>query len=159
MIELIRTDSSHPDFIVLVNALDKYLAKIDGEEHEFYHQFNTVAQLNHMVIAYLKQEAIACGAIKALDHERMEVKRMFTSPNVRSLGVASAVLSALEKWAKELNYKSCVLETGKRMPDAIGLYLKAGYQPMANYGQYIGVENSSCFEKKLINSQTDQLYS
>jgi putative acetyltransferase len=43
----------------------------------------------------------------------------------------------------------CVLETGKRQPDAIRLYVKNGYKAIPNWGQYIGVENSVCFEKKL----------
>jgi putative acetyltransferase len=40
-------------------------------------------------------------------------------------------------------------ETGKRQPEAIALYEKQGYQRISNYGQYIGVENSVCFEKVL----------
>jgi hypothetical protein len=42
-----------------------------------------------------------------------------------------------------------VLETGKRQPEAIGLYEKSGYKAIPNYGQYAGVENSVCFEKEL----------
>jgi putative acetyltransferase len=59
------------------------------------------------------------------------------------------VLSELESWAAELGYPKCVLETGKRQPEAIALYEKQGYQRIPNYGQYIGVENSVCFEKVL----------
>jgi putative acetyltransferase len=55
----------------------------------------------------------------------------------------------LEAWAAELSYEKCVLETGKKQVEAIGLYQKNGYQKIPNYGQYIGVENSLCFEKKL----------
>jgi hypothetical protein len=42
-----------------------------------------------------------------------------------------------------------VLETGKRQPDAVALYKKCGYKQIPNYGQYIGMENSVCFEKWL----------
>jgi hypothetical protein len=41
------------------------------------------------------------------------------------------------------------LETGKRQPEAIGLYKKNGYKLIPNYGQYAEVENSVCFEKEL----------
>ncbi|MFZ5941462.1 MAG: GNAT family N-acetyltransferase, partial [Bacteroidota bacterium] len=44
-------------------------------------------------------------------------------------------------------FRRCVLETGKRQPEAINLYLKNGYGPIPNYGQYAGVENSLCFGK------------
>jgi GNAT superfamily N-acetyltransferase len=143
----LRTDSTHPDFIDLVHSLDAYLARIDGEEHDYYHQYNKIDLLKNVIVIYDKDVAVGCGAIKAIDSERMEVKRMFTLPEYRGKGIASTVLSELENWAKALGYKYCVLETGKRMPDAIGLYQKAGYQIIENYGQYIGVENSVCFEK------------
>ena len=143
----LRTDSNHPDFIHLVQSLDEYLARIDGAEHEYYHQFNKIDLLKNVVVIYDKDLAVGCGAIKAIDSETMEVKRMFTLPESRGKGIASKVLFELENCAKELGFKYCVLETGKRMPDAIGLYQKAGYRITENYGQYLGVENSVCFEK------------
>ena len=68
-------------------------------------------------------------------------------PDKRGQGVATEVLKALEAWATELNYTKCVLETGKKQPEAIDLYLKNGYAVIPNYGQYENVENSVCFEK------------
>lgn len=144
-----RTNSSHVDFIELVSLLDSELAIIDGEEHYFYAQYNKIDKINHVVIAYENNIAIACGAIKEFTTTAMEVKRMFTQPNHRSKGAASAILKELEKWAMELGYQTCVLETGKRQQDAVALYQKNGYQIILNYGQYIGVENSVCFEKTL----------
>jgi GNAT superfamily N-acetyltransferase len=72
---------------------------------------------------------------------------MYTLPEMRGQGVAGQVLSALEDWACELGYEKCVLETGKKQPEAIRLYEKSGYRRIQNYGQYAGVENSVCFEK------------
>jgi GNAT superfamily N-acetyltransferase len=79
----------------------------------------------------------------------MEVKRMFTLPECRGKGVATKVLDELEKWATELGYKKCILETGKRQPEAIALYKKNGYKRISNYGQYVAMENSVCFEKEM----------
>ena len=59
------------------------------------------------------------------------------------------VLAELESWAKELAYTKCVLETGIKMPEAIGLYRKMGYQSSPNYGPYAGKELSRCFEKTI----------
>lgn len=58
------------------------------------------------------------------------------------------ILSELEKWAAESGYSSTVLETGKRQPEAINLYKKAGYKIIPNFGQYEGVENSVCMMKE-----------
>jgi len=79
----------------------------------------------------------------------MEVKRMFVTPTSRGKGVASIILKELEAWAVELNVSKCVLETGKRQPEAIRLYTKNAYCIIPNYGQYENVENSVCFEKIL----------
>lgn len=150
MITLKRTTSDDQDFVLLVKQLDAYLAVIDGDEHAFYNQFNKIDKIRHVIIAYENDTAVGCGAIKELAKDSMEVKRMFTSPAGRKKGVATKVLAALEEWALELAYKKCVLETGIKQADAISLYQKCGYQSIPNYGQYIGIENSVCFEKELI---------
>ena len=79
---------------------------------------------------------------------------MFVLPERRGKGIAAKVLSELEIWAAELSFEKCILETGKKQPEAIQLYKKSGYVIIANYGQYDGIENSLCFEKKL-NKKVD----
>lgn len=149
MINIIRTDSENPDFIRLVKELDADLAKRDGNEHAFYSQFNKVDMIRHVVIAYDNKEPAGCGAIKEFSPETVEVKRMFTLPEMRGKGIASRILNELENWASELRYDKCILETGKRQPEAISLYQRNGYKLIPNYGQYAGVENSVCFEKQI----------
>lgn len=148
MVHFTRTDSSHPDFISLVKLLDAELAERDGSDHSFYAQFNKSDLIKNVVIAFENGTPVACGAIKVFDAQCMEVKRMYTVKDHRAKGLAAMVLRELEKWAVELGYERCVLETGKRQPEAIALYGKCGYRVIPNYGQYAGVENSVCFEKK-----------
>lgn len=149
MIKTVKTNSKNLDFVELVKQLDTYLAIIDGEEHSFYAQFNKIDLLNYVVIAYDNDNPIGCGAMKQIGPNTMEVKRMFTSPSGRKKGVATTVLNELENWALTLGFSTCVLETGIKQTDAVSLYQKTGYQIIENYGQYIGVVNSICFEKKL----------
>ncbi len=144
-----RTDSSNPEFIALVKKLDADLAQRDGEDHSFYSQFNSIENLNQAVLVYDEDELAGCGAMKAFDDNSMEIKRMYTLPAKRGKGIASKVLYELENWARELSYSRCVLETGKRQPEAIALYKKHNYTPIPNYGQYRGIQNSCCFEKIL----------
>ncbi|TVP48796.1 MAG: GNAT family N-acetyltransferase [Mongoliibacter sp.] len=147
MLVLNRTQAIDPDFIALVIELDQELAITDGEDHAFYDQFNKLDNIHHVVVAYLFGAPVGCGAIKKFDDERVEIKRMFVRPDRRGMGIAGNLLADLEIWAKELGYKSCILETGKNQPEAIKLYQKSGYKQISNYGQYEGVENSFCFEK------------
>ena len=147
MISFIKTNSSHPDFVSLVAELDADLAKRDGEEHAFYSQFNSLESLKHVVVCYEDDVAIGCGA--EFSKTSVEVKRMFVTPKQRGKGIASQILTELEKWASELGYTKCVLETGKRQPEAIALYTKNGYAIIPNYDPYKEMENSVCFEKNL----------
>jgi putative acetyltransferase len=149
MIRILRTNSENIDFIQLVARLDNLLADLDGRDHDFYDQFNKIDKIKHAVVAYSGELPVTCGAIKEFDPETMEVKRMFTDESHRWKGLATLVLAELEKWALELGYSKCILETGKRLPDAVRLYEKSGYKLIPNYGQYIQMENSICFEKKL----------
>ena len=149
MYRINKTKSEDPDFIALVQQLDKELAVRDGDDHAFYQQFNGIQLLHHVVVVYDGNTPVACGAFKALAADTVEIKRMYTLPAHRGKGHASRILEALETWAKETHYSTAVLETGKRQPEAIALYQKNGYNITPNYGQYMGIENSVCFQKDL----------
>ena len=148
-VKLVRTASDNPDFRYLVAALDADLALRDGAEHAFYNQYNGIVNLNRAVLAYLGSLAVGCGALKEFGHDALEVKRMYTLPEYRGRGVAGEVLRALEQWAFQEGFRRCVLETGQRQPEAIALYERHGFTRIPNFGPYVGVANSLCFEKKL----------
>jgi putative acetyltransferase len=149
MISYIRTNSENESFQNLVKALDSDLKVRDGEDHAFYSQFNKIDKIKYAIVAFDGEMAIGCGAIKEYSHGTMEVKRMYVTKEKRGQGIATTILEKLEQWVLELNFEKCVLETGKRQPEAIGLYKKNGYILIPNFGQYEKVENSVCFEKIL----------
>jgi len=149
MINILRTNSENIDFVEMVCRLDKLLTDLDGRDHDFYNQYNKIDKIKHVVVAYHDELPVACGAIKEFDTETMEVKRMFTLDSYRGKGFATKVLTELENWALELGYSKCILETGLRLPDAVRLYQRNGYLQILNYGQYVEMENSVCFEKRL----------
>lgn len=149
MIELLRTDSSSPDFIELVKQLDKELQIRDGDEHTFYTQYNKIDNIKNVVVAYINDIPVGCGAIKKYESGTMEIKRMFVKDQYRSKGIATKVLNELENWTKELGYSRCILETGIAQPEAIHLYKKNNYTVIPNYGQYAGIDRSVCMEKVL----------
>ena len=146
---LVKTDATNADFKALVKSLDAYLAIKDGDEHAFYDQYNQIDDIRYVIVAYEEGKAVGCGAIKSFEPGIMEVKRMYTVPESRGKGIASSLLLALEKWAGELGCSKCILETGKRQLEAIRLYEKSGYKRIANYGQYVIMDNSVCFEKNV----------
>lgn len=146
-LRLIQTDATNADFQGLVALLDRELSIRDGEEYDFYYQFNKIDALRHVVVAYMGEQPVGCGAFKPYDAESVEIKRMYVLDDWRSRGIAAQVLQLLEKWANAEGYSRFVLETGLKQPEAIRLYQKSGYVSIPNYGQYVGVENSICMEK------------
>lgn len=146
--KLLRTNSENQDFKQLVKMLDEYLAYVDGDDHAFYDQFNKIDALQHCIVLFEEENPVGCGAIKGYDGETAEIKRMFVIPEFRGKGYASAILNELEQWAKELQFKKVILETGTGQKEAIKLYRKT-YEQIENYGQYKGVDTSVCFSKEL----------
>ncbi|MBL7703260.1 MAG: GNAT family N-acetyltransferase [Ferruginibacter sp.] len=144
-----RTDSDNNDFQSLVALLDADLAIRDGDEHAFYAQYNKTTAIRHAVVCYVDDKPVGCGAFKKFDDEKAEIKRMFVLPECRGQSIGLNILKELEQWAAEEQYAVCVLETGKKQPEAIHLYKKAGYTVIPNYGQYEGIDNSVCMLKKL----------
>lgn len=95
-------------------------------------------------------KTISCGALRPVDDDTCEVKRMYVNPEYRGKGFSSRILAELEERAKQFGYKKVILGTGKRQPEALGLYNKSGYSVIPNYGIYKEREMSVCFEKKII---------
>lgn len=113
---------------MLVRMLDEELQIRDGEDHSFYAPFNTLTHINHVIVAYVDNYAVGCGAFRPYDAQSVEIKRMFVHPDLRGRGVATMILHTLELWAKESGFHQSILETGFNQPEAIALYTKAGYE-------------------------------
>jgi GNAT superfamily N-acetyltransferase len=97
-------------------------------------------------------EALGCGALRALAADAAEVKRMYVAPAARGRGVATTLLTELEDAARQRGWTTLRLETGPRQPEAIGLYSRAGYRPIAAFGAYVDApdaEESLFFERHL----------
>jgi len=142
-----RTDSADSDFKDLVRLLDADLAVRNGDHHAFFSQFNKIDMIRNCIVMYVENIPAACGAFKKWDESTAEIKRMYTHPDFRKRGLATVIIRELETWAKELNYTSAILETSLEQNEAISVYEKSGYRRIPNYGQYVGIDKSVCYEK------------
>ena len=148
MQKLIRTTSENEDFKKLTALFDEYLIDIDGDEKDFFAQYNQVF-LDNVVICYDNNIAVGCGAFKKHKNSIVELKRMFVNSDSRGQGIAKKILDELEIWAKELDSQKIILETSVKLEPAIALYLNSGYIRINNFDQYVGVESSYCMQKIL----------
>ena len=76
--KIIRTDYLNPAFQELVAQLNTDLAHRDGKDHPLS-QFNEITHLKHVVVVYLKNKAVGCGAIAKYDLSATEIKRMYVT--------------------------------------------------------------------------------
>ncbi|WP_276966577.1 GNAT family N-acetyltransferase [Chryseobacterium sp.] len=146
---ILRTDSANTDFQNLVKSLDATLAEHNGEDDGFFAQFNTIDTIKNCLVAYINGIPAACGAFKPFSEDSVEIKRMFTHPEFRKKGLGSTIVKELAGWAAELNFKKAILETSRNLKSAISVYEKNGFYKISNYGQYVGIEQSVCYEKVL----------
>jgi GNAT superfamily N-acetyltransferase len=149
MEKIVRSDNRNADFLVLIGQLDADLAGRYHELQKQYDAYNLLPDIDTVVLIYNEGIAAACGCFKKMDETSAELKRMFVKPEYRRKGYAKLILNELEKWATELGFEKMVLETGKKQPEAIGLYTASGYRIISNFGQYQGNDNSVCMKKQL----------
>jgi GNAT superfamily N-acetyltransferase len=93
--------------------------------------------------------AIGCGALRELDAESAEIKRMYVVPGSRGSGVAAALLAALEDAARDRGWTTVKLETGDEQPEAIRFYEREGYHRIPRFGHYADWAISVCYAKSL----------
>jgi putative acetyltransferase len=101
------------------------------------------------LVVYTGTVPVGCGAIRRLDAETAEIKRMYVDPSARGQGIGRALLASLESEARSLGVKRLVLETGARQPEAIALYAGAGFQRIPLFGEYLGSALSVCMGKEI----------
>jgi alkanesulfonate monooxygenase SsuD/methylene tetrahydromethanopterin reductase-like flavin-dependent oxidoreductase (luciferase family)/GNAT superfamily N-acetyltransferase len=65
-----------------------------------------------------------------------EVKRVFVTRAGRRLGIATTLMRAIEREAAGLGYRELFLQTGRRQPEAMALYEREGWIPVAPFGPY-----------------------
>jgi DNA-binding MarR family transcriptional regulator/predicted GNAT family N-acyltransferase len=99
------------------------------------------------VIARLGGEAIGCGGFKRVDKATGEIKRVWTAPSARGLGVARRVLRALEAAARESGLKTLRLSTNRALIEAQALYRRQGYREIARFSDNPYADH--WFEKRL----------
>jgi len=102
------------------------------------------------LVVYRDGAPVGCGALRLLDSNTAELKRMYVSPPARGQGLGRRLVAALEAEARALGVRRLVLETGVRQTAALALYRATGFQPIPLFGQYCrSPETSVCLGKDL----------
>ena len=145
-ISLHQVNSDNKDFVHLCNELDSFLdLAIGGEsKREKYKKFNYLNTMDYVIIAYHKEEAAGCAALRIYSDEDIEIKRVFVRENYRKQNIGGMLLEQLISYAKESGYQRIILETGNFLQASVRLYFRYGYEQIENYGAYKNMKESLC---------------
>jgi DNA-binding MarR family transcriptional regulator/GNAT superfamily N-acetyltransferase len=98
-------------------------------------------------LARLDGRPVGCGALVRLSADEGEIKRMWTAPEARSLGVARRIIAAVEAIAREAGVTTLQLDTNRALKEAHALYRKLGFVEIARYNDNPYADH--WFEKRL----------
>jgi putative acetyltransferase len=134
-IEFQRTDAADPDAVALAKAMTDEGNRVYADRGLIRAQ--PLAELlgpgDRVLIGWVDGEAVACGAVRALEPGVGEIKRMYVVPELRGRGLGRRLLVSLEAEATAMGFERLRLDTGRRQTEAIELYRSAGYRPIAPY--------------------------
>jgi GNAT superfamily N-acetyltransferase len=99
------------------------------------------------VLATADGAAVGCGGFRYLGPGVAEIKRMYVDTATRRCGLGRRILTFLEEGAAVAGYVETRLETGTGQPEAVSLYLSAGYRPIEPYGEFRHDARSLCFSR------------
>jgi GNAT superfamily N-acetyltransferase len=146
-----------PDAAKLIAEVQQeYVHRYGGQDDTPVDAADFQPPLGVFLVGYAGGVAVVCGGWRAHDATEpyfadgdAEVKRMYVIAAARRRGFARAVLAELERLAVERGRRRIVLETGTMQPEAIELYLSAGYTEVPKFGVYREYPNSRCYGRVL----------
>ncbi|GLX67806.1 GNAT family N-acetyltransferase [Paenibacillus glycanilyticus] len=142
-------DPNSRDAKELIELLSDTLQSITGDSGKNSFDISDVTVPRSLFVLARNQqgEPIGCGAIRPIDSNIAELKRMYAKSKAN--GVGSAILSYLEEQSMNFGYSQIWLETRAVNQKAVSFYENKGYSRIDNYGKYINREECICLGKFL----------
>lgn len=84
-------------------------------------------------IAWRGGRAAGCVALRPFDEGRCEMKRLFVRAEFRGLGIGRLLADRIVADAREIGYRSMLLDTLESLPEAVALYTKMGFNRIGAY--------------------------
>jgi ribosomal protein S18 acetylase RimI-like enzyme len=137
----------------LIDSLNTELSALYPEPGAAHFQLSTQEVADGrgaFLVVYRDGSPVGCGALRLLDSDTAELKRMYVSPTARGSGLGRRLVAALEAEARALGVRRLVLETGVRQVAALALYRATGFHSIPLFGEYcLSPETSICLGKNL----------
>jgi ribosomal protein S18 acetylase RimI-like enzyme len=86
-----------------------------------------------LLLAFEGNQPMACVALRRLDDETCEMKRLYVQPQFRHLKIGRRLVETILAEARQLNYRRMRLDTLPAMTTAQRLYQSFGFREIAPY--------------------------
>jgi len=137
-----QAQAATPEIVALLDALNAALAGYSSEQRHALSVDQLFQPSVRFFLARVDGNAVACGGIGFYDGYA-ELKRMYSTPEVRGRGVAKALLARLETEARDAGVSILRIETGVHQHEALRFYEAAGYQRRDPFGPYADMPASA----------------
>jgi len=86
-----------------------------------------------LLLAHFNGQSAGCAALREIDSQTCEMKRMFVYPEFHGKRIGRALAERLIREARKTGYRSMLLDTSFRQKEAQNLYSKMGFKPIKSY--------------------------
>ena len=86
-----------------------------------------------LLLAWDGDHAVGCVALRPIDREHCEMKRLYVQPAMRGTGLGRALAERVCDEARTAGYRQICLDTLPSMQAAVGLYTDLGFAPVEPY--------------------------
>lgn len=135
-IEIAERTYDHPDAVRLLHALyDEQINRYGFADPVAADPAQYAPPCGLFLVAYVDGVPSACGGYRSHDPATatVELKKLYTVPELRGQGLGCLVGARLEQHAADHGARHAILETGVRSHGALALIRLAGYQPTGRY--------------------------
>jgi DNA-binding MarR family transcriptional regulator/GNAT superfamily N-acetyltransferase len=138
MVEIRPVDPAHPDARQCIRAYVRELNEradrhFDPSQGSTAEPHEVRPPNGEMLVAYLREEPIGCGAVKHQTDDASDLKRMWIAPSARGLGLGRRLLAELEACIARSGRRTARLETNTVLAEALALYRSTGYVEVAPF--------------------------
>ena len=145
-----RVDPASPDCRVLIEELDRVQKSLYPPENNYLDSIEELQKPNcYFLAAYIDEQIVGCGALKIVDENYSELKRMYVVADHRQRGIGQRLLEELESRSAQSGICLVRLETGVSQPEALALYRRNGYKETGAFGQYSDSDLNIFMEKRI----------
>jgi GNAT superfamily N-acetyltransferase len=126
--ESITTSGAASVLLAAVDELERRYGQADDDAH--LHTDELAPPEGTFLVARVAGHLAGGVGIRRIgdaDQRLAEVKRLWVRPDLRRTGVATALMEAAERRARELGYRQLYLETGRAQPEALAFYPRTGW--------------------------------